>query len=40
VFLYCPDGEIGKHNRLKICRSKGLPGSSPGRGTKFSGLFI
>ena len=28
-----PDGEIGKHSRLKICRPCGLAGSIPARGT-------
>jgi hypothetical protein len=28
-----PDGEIGKHSRLKICRPQGLAGSIPARGT-------
>ena len=28
-----PDGEIGKHSRLKICRLCGLAGSIPARGT-------
>ena len=31
---YRPDGEIGKHRRLKICRPQGLAGSIPARGTK------
>ena len=31
----CQCGEIGKHNRLKICRSQGLVGSSPTTGTTF-----
>ena len=29
----CVCGEIGKHNRLKICRLHGLAGSSPARRT-------
>ncbi len=29
----CVCGEIGKHNRLKICRPQGLAGSSPARRT-------
>jgi hypothetical protein len=32
----CPDGEIGKHSRLKICRPQGLAGSIPARGTTSS----
>ncbi len=31
----CLGGGIGRHNRLKICRSKGRAGSIPARGTKF-----
>ena len=31
-------GEIGKHNRLKICRPYGLAGSSPARRTTLLSL--
>ncbi len=34
--ILCPHGEIGKHNRFKICRSQGLGGSSPPEGTTLS----
>ena len=33
--LRCARGEIGKHNRLKICRLHGLVGSSPTERTTF-----
>jgi hypothetical protein len=35
-----PSGEIGRHNRFKICRSFGRAGSSPASGTisKFSNI--
>jgi hypothetical protein len=36
-----PDGEIGKHSRLKICRPQGLAGSIPARGTnEIKALFF
>tara|TARA_A100001201_G_scaffold83773_1_gene74342 strand:- start:251 stop:493 length:243 start_codon:yes stop_codon:yes gene_type:complete len=33
---FCPDGEIGRHNGLKIRCPLGRAGSSPAPGTKFS----
>lgn len=33
MIAICRDGEIGKHSRLKICRSKDLAGSIPAPGT-------
>ncbi len=33
-FDYCPDGEIGRHKRLKISRFKRRAGSIPAPGTK------
>jgi hypothetical protein len=33
--LACLLGGIGRHNRLKICRSKGHAGSIPAAGTTF-----
>src|SRR5690606_24504763 len=35
VKTLCPSGEIGRHNRFKICRSYGRAGSSPASGTIF-----
>ena len=32
---FCPDGEIGRHNGLKIRCPLGRAGSSPAPGTKF-----
>ena len=32
-FIDCPDGEIGRHKRLKISRPQGRAGSIPARGT-------
>ena len=33
VKALCPSGEIGRHNRFKICRPLGRAGSSPASGT-------
>ena len=32
---FCPDGETGRRNRLKICCPKGRAGSTPAPGTIF-----
>ncbi len=36
----CPDGEIGRHKRLKISRSKGRAGSIPARGTNQHAVLV
>lgn len=33
LLFICPSGGIGRHNRLKICRSQERAGSSPAPGT-------
>jgi hypothetical protein len=34
-YFLCARGEIGKHSRLKICRPRGLAGSSPAERTTY-----